>query len=74
MAVSVTPLGTAGIDVVRQPQAEEAAQAARCAAAATERNWMATFQLYRIIEQQMAYARVGIEWDPWKMAEQEAKS
>ena len=33
MAVSVTPLGTAGIDVVRQPQAEEAAQAARCAAA-----------------------------------------
>ncbi|CAE7225705.1 PLOD1 [Symbiodinium pilosum] len=41
---------------------------------ATERNWMATFQLYRIIEQQMAYARVGIEWDPWKIAaEQKAE-
>lgn len=35
---------------------------------ATEKNWAATFQLYRIIEQQMAYARVGIEWDPWKEA------
>ncbi|CAK9027316.1 2-oxoglutarate 5-dioxygenase 3 (Lysyl hydroxylase 3) (LH3) [Durusdinium trenchii] len=38
---------------------------------ATEKNWMATFQLYRIIEKQMAYARVGIEWDPWKLAAQQ---
>jgi len=35
---------------------------------ATERNWNATFQLYRIIETQMAYARMGVEWDPWKIA------
>mmetsp|Transcript_21167 Transcript_21167/g.46679 ORF Transcript_21167/g.46679 Transcript_21167/m.46679 type:complete len:411 (-) Transcript_21167:86-1318(-) len=35
---------------------------------ATERNWAATFELYRIIETQMAYARMGIEYDPWKMA------
>lgn len=35
---------------------------------ATERNWAATFELYRIIEMQMAYARQGIEWDPWKIA------
>eukprot|EP00440_Ansanella_granifera_P032793 gb/GFBE01035579.1/.p1 GENE.gb/GFBE01035579.1/~~gb/GFBE01035579.1/.p1 ORF type:complete len:415 (+),score=49.22 gb/GFBE01035579.1/:1-1245(+) len=41
---------------------------------ATEKNWLATFQLYRIIETQMAYARVGVEWDPWKIvAEQGGK-
>lgn len=38
---------------------------------ATEKNWMATFQLYRIIEKQMALARVGVEWDPWKIAAQQ---
>jgi len=38
---------------------------------ATEKNWMATFQLYRIIEKQMELARVGIEWDPWKIAAQQ---
>eukprot|EP00928_Gymnodinium_smaydae_P055883 TRINITY_DN39354_c0_g1_i1.p1 TRINITY_DN39354_c0_g1~~TRINITY_DN39354_c0_g1_i1.p1 ORF type:complete len:453 (+),score=68.17 TRINITY_DN39354_c0_g1_i1:131-1360(+) len=40
--------------------------------AATERNWLATFQIYQIIEQQLAYARLGITWDPWKEAEQAA--
>ncbi|CAK0848115.1 unnamed protein product [Prorocentrum cordatum] len=35
---------------------------------ATERNWVATFELYRIIEKQMEYARKGLEWDPWKIA------
>lgn len=39
---------------------------------ATEKNWAATFQLYRIIEMQMAYARDGIEWDPWKEAAAQA--
>eukprot|EP00435_Cladocopium_sp_Y103_P042538 s734_g11.t1 len=38
---------------------------------ATEKNWMATFQLYRIIDKQMALARVGVEWDPWKIAAQQ---
>jgi len=37
--------------------------------AATVQNWNATFQLYKIYEMQMAYARMGIEWDPWKEAE-----
>merc|ERR1712048_119005 len=34
--------------------------------AATERNWKASFQLYRLIEMQMALARQGIKWDPWQ--------
>lgn len=34
----------------------------------TVRSWSVTFQLYAIIEKQMAYARLGIEWDPWKDA------
>lgn len=42
---------------------------------ATERNWVATFHLYRINEMQMAYARQGIKWDPWANAKQaEAKA
>eukprot|EP00927_Polykrikos_kofoidii_P051601 TRINITY_DN45397_c0_g1_i1.p1 TRINITY_DN45397_c0_g1~~TRINITY_DN45397_c0_g1_i1.p1 ORF type:complete len:405 (-),score=56.00 TRINITY_DN45397_c0_g1_i1:21-1235(-) len=40
---------------------------------ATEKNWNATFQIYRIIEMQMAYARVGIKFDPWAEAEAAAK-
>lgn len=34
--------------------------------AATEQNWLSTFQLYRIYEQQLQKARQGILWDPWK--------
>jgi len=37
---------------------------------AVERDWSATFQLYRIIEKQLAYARLGITWDPWKLAQE----
>merc|ERR1712129_433014 len=33
---------------------------------ATERNWAATFELYRIIETQLAMAKHGIKWDPWE--------
>jgi len=33
---------------------------------ATEKNWSATFQIYKIIEMQLAYAKDGIEYDPWK--------
>lgn len=33
---------------------------------AVEQNWLATFEIYRIIEQQLAYARLGKTWDPWK--------
>lgn len=31
----------------------------------TARNWNATFQLYKIIEMQLAYARIGIKYDPF---------
>lgn len=31
----------------------------------TTEDWSATFQLYRIIEKQLEYARQGIKYDPW---------
>eukprot|EP00931_Biecheleriopsis_adriatica_P092118 TRINITY_DN65940_c0_g1_i1.p1 TRINITY_DN65940_c0_g1~~TRINITY_DN65940_c0_g1_i1.p1 ORF type:complete len:387 (+),score=42.29 TRINITY_DN65940_c0_g1_i1:55-1215(+) len=33
---------------------------------ATKRNWDSTFQLYKIIEMQLQYARIGVKWDPWQ--------
>lgn len=28
--------------------------------------WSATFELYRIIEMQLTYARIGVKYDPWE--------